>query len=79
MIKGWVSKCKVSNTKTALFQQVHVHVDHWSLSQTCGNGYPENSNTVKAVLSDTCVIHFPVLSDIDFHELLAIFSVFNTV
>ena len=29
--------------------------------------------TVKPDLSDTCAIHFPVLSDIDFHALLTIF------
>ena len=35
--------------------------------------------TVKHVLSDPCVICFPVLSDLDFHALLTIFYVFYTV
>ena len=36
-------------------------------------------NTVKPVLSDTCMIRFPVLSDIDLHTLLTILYVFYTV
>ena len=35
--------------------------------------------TVKPVKSDTCVIRFTVLSHIDFHALLTIFSMFYTV
>ena len=35
--------------------------------------------TVQPVYFDTCIIHFPMLSEIDFHALLTIFDMFCTV
>ena len=53
----------------------------WSEGESLGKdntGIQDPVSTVKRVYSNTSVIRFPVLSNVDFHALLTIFYVFYT-
>lgn len=74
---------------TPLINKIHNHVfviiskPGQNIFITCTLNYLTNGNcirlyfTVKPDKSFTCVIHFPVLCNVDFHAVLSIFYVFT--